>query len=389
MLKVPLLAISAVAVLAATMPAMAQRIGGNSGVGIADPNEKIEGPRPIAGSRAYGPPVPYFQDLPPWDPDYKPPLDSDGHPDLQGVWSTASLTTMTRGGGGNQNLGINSLVIPPEKIAELTGKAHFTQNWINSQKRTDPNAGVFTDKDVAAGYNTFWSDPGSEWAKVNTEWRSSWITSPANGQVPLSPQGRSLRGERMAAVKSVDNTGPEIRAVGDRCLASFGSHAGPPLNNALYNNNYQIVQTPNAVLIDVEMNHDARIIAVTPKGEEKYRPDVMKPWFGDSVGHWENDTLVVETRNFNPVQNQIGAYPVSPAGKVTEWFRRVSDDVIQYKFEVNDPTYYTQVWTGEIPLRRSKEHLFEYACHEGNYALPGILRGDAKGEDTAIEAQGE
>ncbi len=374
------------AVLAA--PADAQRIGGNSGVPFADPTEKVDGPKTIAGSRSYDSPLPYFHDLAPWKPDYRAPRTPDGHPDLQGVWSTASLTTMTR--SSDKSLGLTELVISPEKIGELTANAHYTKNWINSQKRTDPNAGVFTDKDVAAGYNTFWSDPGSEWAKVNTEWRSSWITSPANGQAPFNEAGRSLRGARMKAVRTINNTGPEIRTVGDRCLASFGSHAGPPLNNALYNNNYQIVQTADSVAIVVEMNHDVRIVRVQDKEEDAaFRPEALQPWFGDSVGHWENEVLVVETKNFNPTQIQSGAFPVSPRGRVTERFRRVSDDVIQYTFEVEDPTYYSQIWTGEIPLRRSREQLFEYACHEGNYALPGILRGDALGADTAIAAEGE
>jgi len=115
----------------------------------------------------------------------------------------------------------------------------------------------------------------------------------------------------------------------------------------------------------------------------------VKQWFGDSIAHWEGDTLVVVTRNFNPTQLQVGAYPVSDKGKVTEWFKRVSDDVIDYKFEIDDPVYYSQKWAGEMPLRRSKERVFEYACHEGNYALPGILRGMAEGQDRAIDKEGE
>jgi len=368
-------------------PAAAQQIGPNSGVATIEAKD-VDGPKTIAAKNSFTSPLPFFKDLKPWDPNYKVPRMADGRPDFEGVWSSASLTSMTRTDRGAK-LGVDTLVIPDAKVAELTRKASYSRSAADSQKRTDPNAGVFTDRNVDAGYNAFWIDPGSEYAKVNTEYRSSWITSPANGQVPFTAEGRSFRANRMTAVRSIRNTGPEIRPVGERCLASFGSQAGPPLNNAMYNNNYQIVQTPGALIMDVEMNHDARIIRIGEKDKVPARPDAVKQWFGDSVAHWEGDTLVVVTRNLNPTQLQVGAFPVSPDGQVTEWFKRVSDDILDYKFEVKDPKYYTQAWTGEIPLRRSKERLFEYACHEGNYALPGILRADAKGKDTAIEAEGE
>ncbi|MDP3495694.1 MAG: hypothetical protein Q8R82_21515 [Hyphomonadaceae bacterium] len=361
--------------------------GEKTGVGYADPNEKVEGPKTIAGTKSYQNPVPYFKDLKPWDPNYKPPRTPDGKPDMQGVWSTASLTTMMRGGNGDK-VG-NDLVIPDEKIAELTRGAAYTRAADESQKRTDPNAGVFTDRNAEAGYNAFWIDPGSEYAKVNTEWRSSWITSPADGRPPFSKAAMALRGERMENVKKVANTGPEIRPLGERCFISFSSQGGPPLNNSMYNNNLQIVQTPTSLVINIEMNHDARIINVADKSGVGSRPEPVKAWFGDSLGHWEGDTFVAITKNFSVNHQKMGAFPVSDQGQVTEWFRRVADDVIDYRFEVKDPVYYTQTWTGQIPLRRSQEHLFEYACHEGNYAMPGILRADAEGLDTAIESEGE
>lgn len=361
--------------------------GEKTGVGFADPTEKVDGPKTIAGTKSYQSPVPYFRDLKPWDANYKPPRTPDGKPDMQGVWSTASLTTMVRGGNGDK-VG-DTLVIPAAKIDELTRGAAYTRAADESQKRTDPNAGVFTDRNAEAGYNAFWIDPGSEYAKVNDEWRSSWITSPANGVPPFSKAAMELRGERMANVRKNINTGPEIRPLGERCFISFSSQGGPPLNNSMYNNNLQIVQTPNAMVINIEMNHDARVIKVADKAGEGARPSAVKAWFGDSIGHWEGDTFVVVTKNFSENHQKMGAFPVSDEGQVTEWFKRVSDDVIDYRFEVKDPVYYTQTWTGQIPLRRSQEHLFEYACHEGNYAMPGILRADAEGHDTAIESEGE
>jgi hypothetical protein len=371
--------------LAAAMPAHAQRIGANSGVGFANPNEKVEGPKTIAGSRNFESPIPFFKDLKPWDPNYKAPRTTDGKPDLNGVWSTASLTSMTRGGGrGGAN--VDTLVIPPEKINQLLDNANYAQIARDSQKRTDPNAGVFTDRQADAGYNAFWIDPGSEYGRVNGEWRSSWIVEPANGQIPFNRAGNTQQGSRMATANRVDNTGPEIRTLGDRCLVSFANQGGPPLSNAMYNNNVRIVQTRDHILLEIEMNHDARIIRLQQPGEtEKRLPEAVKQWFGDSIGWWEGDTLVVETRNMR----SAGRVPLSAQGKITERFRRVSDVEIDYTYEVNDLVNYTQVWKGQMPMRKSKEQVYEYACHEGNYALPGILRGMNEGRDTALSAEGE
>ncbi|MDP3740298.1 MAG: hypothetical protein Q8R02_23125 [Hyphomonadaceae bacterium] len=376
-------------VLALAEPAAAQRIGANSGVNYADEKAPpVEGPKTIAGSRSFESPIPFFKDLKPWDPNYKPPRTSDGKPELNGVWSTASLTSLTRGGGrGGAN--IDTLVIPPEKVNQLLDNANYVQIARDSQKRTDPNAGVFTDRQPDAGYNAFWIDPGSEYAKVNGEWRSSWITSPANGQIPYNRAGNTAAGSRLNSARTVNNTGPEIRTLGDRCLVSFANQGGPPLTNAMYNNNIQIVVTPDHVMLDIEMNHDARIIRIKKPGEDEKRlPDNIEQWFGDSIGWWEGDTLVVETRNPHQLQAR-GRVPLSKQGKVIERFKRVSDVEIDYTYEVIDPVSYTQTWTGQMPLRKSKEKVFEYACHEGNYALPGILIGMNEGRDTALEADGE
>ena len=391
-MKRPILAasIAAISAMMMAMPAHAQRQGATSGVGFADETDTpVDGPTTIAGDKAYVSAVPYFRDLGPWDPNYKAPRTSDGKADLQGVWSTASLTTLTRATGRNANIGIDTLVIPNDKIADATSRAGYTASFRDSQRRTDPEAGVFTDRNADAGYNAFWIDPGSEFAKVNGEWRSSWITSPANGQIPYNRSGNAAAGSRMASATAINNTGPEIRTLGDRCLVSFANQGGPPLTNAMYNNHIRIVQTPEHILLEIEMNHDARIIRIKQPGASVTPlPDTIEQWFGDSIGWWEGDTLVVETRNPHELQAR-GRIPLSKDGKVIERFRRVSDAEIDYTFEVIDPVSYTQTWTGQMPMRRSSEQIYEYACHEGNYALPGILAGMNRGLDTALDEEGE
>ncbi len=314
-------------------------------------------------------------------PGYKPPRLADGTPDLQGVWTNASLTRMTR------NQEFKDLVIPQEKIDEITYNSYYNRRLREDNKPTDPNEGAPTDGDANKGYNNFWIDPGDTYGRVKGEYRSSWIIDPPSGQVPYSPEGRKAR----AALRRLgDETsgragrydGPEVRSLGDRCLISFGSSAGPPMNNVMYNNHYQFVQTKNHVMIMVEMNHDARIIDMN--GE--HNPPQVKEWFGSSVGHWQGDTLVVETRNVHPVQERSGAFPISPNGKVTEYFTRYSDDQLLYEFVVDDPTYYAQAWKGEMTFTKDDERIFEYACHEGNYAMEGILAG-ARRQEAAAEKE--
>jgi hypothetical protein len=377
--------------LAFASPASAQRIGDKAGVNFADPSDAhVEGPKTISGKTSFVSPLPFFKDLKPWDSAYKAPVNkADGHADLEGVWSSASLTTMTRGKGPRSGANIKTLEIPADKINDYVGQTDYNQNRLDSQKRTDPKAGVFTDKNTDAGYNAFWIDPGSEFIKVNGQWRSSFITVPENGQIPYNKGGDRAVGARMNDVATVRNTGPELRAYGERCLISFGNQGGPPLTNAMYNNNIQIVQTADHVMLDIEMDHDARIIRIKKPGEDvKPRPGVVAPWFGDEIGWWEGDTLVVETRHLHPLQAR-GRIPLSEKGVVRERFKRVSPVEIYYAFEVDDPANYSQVWKGEMTLRKSNENVYEYACHEGNYAMPGILRGMAAGLDTAVDKDGE
>ena len=176
---------------------------------------------------------------------------------------------------------------------------------------------------------------------------------------------------------------PEASANSERCLLGFGWTSGTPiLPNYLYNNLKQIVQTPTEVMIETEMIHDARIVRIGGKHE----PSSIRKWLGDSVGHWEGDTLVVETTNFTDKTRFRGS---SENLKVTERFTRLDANTLLYRFTVEDPHTWARPWTGEYTWAASKERMFEYACHENNYALGGILRGARVAESEAAAAKSE
>lgn len=299
---------------------------------------------------------------------YEPPRTASGKPDLQGYWTNASLTAMQR------NSNFDELVIPPNRVADVT--ASHPQNVRQATDDGLVQGQLLDGSDLGEGrgYNAFWVDPGSNYGTVRGEVRSSWIIYPENGRIPYSEEGTALRRQMFANFNS--NDGPEGRALGERCLIGFGSTGGPPMNNVLYNNMYQIVQTDDYVVILVEMVHDARIIPIN--GE--HRPDPLKPWLGDSIAWWDGDTLVVETINLHPQQSPQNSAALSAQGKVTERFTRWSDEQIVYEFEVTDPVYYTESWRGEISFNATDTKLYEYACHEGNYGLIGILAGARRAE---------
>ena len=224
-------------------------------------------------------------------------------------------------------------------------------------------------------YNLFWTDRGMTVAHIDGEYRTSMIIEPSNGRIPpLTAAGQQRTAARAARNP---NDGPEGRALGERCLLSFGSASGPPMLPVMYNSYYQIVQSPGYVVILVEMVHDARIIRI----QDPHAPGGIKKWMGDSVGHWEGDTLVVETRNFRPEQSFRGS---SENAVVTERFTRVAKDKIVYRFTVDDPATFTSAFTGELPFITVDANIYEYACHEGNYALPGILSGAREAEKECI-----
>jgi hypothetical protein len=297
--------------------------------------------------------------------DYRVPRLPDGTPDLQGVWTNATATPVER----SPELGDRRAFTDAEAAA--ISKAAIAAVEADAAP-SDPGKKIeaISSLPPVGNYNLFWTDRGMSVANINGEYRTSMIIEPANGRIPpLTAAGQ----QRMAARARNQNDGPEGRALGERCLLSFGSASGPPMLPVMYNSYYQIVQSPGYVVILVEMVHDARIIRI----QDQHTPGGIKKWMGDSVGRWEGDTLVVETRTFRPEQSFRGS---SENTVVTERFTRVGKDKIVYRFTVDDPTTFTSSFTGELPFVTVDANIYEYACHEGNYALPGILSGAREAE---------
>ena len=306
----------------------------------------------------------------------------DGKPDLSGVWSNASVTNLTRPPG------VTKLVVTRAE-AEAIVKANPFQRLIESEEGpSDLSDDLLKDKNSDRGYNAFWVDPGNFLASVKGEYRTSWIVDPPNGQMPLSDQGRKQIAAVRAERRDVLFHGPEALPLPERCLIGFTGAGGPGMLNTIYNNNYQIVHTPQSVAIVVEMVHDARIIPIhkdKATALAAHRPAALNKWLGDSVGWWEGDTLAVHTVNVHPDQARVGPVYLSEQGSVIERYTRVSREQIFYEFEVNDPVYYTQSWRAEMSLNAREESVYEYACHEGNYAMEGILRGARHQEAQGIK----
>jgi hypothetical protein len=305
--------------------------------------------------------------------EYQTPRTYFDQPDLQGTWTNATITTLERPDD------FDSLVISKEAaVSREAERAKFYDDYDNPEKVD----GQLVESSDPGGYNTFWMDEGTDLAVVDGEFRSSIVVYPEDGEVPYTWSGRWNMVKRL--VQYTRYEGPEIRMLGERCLVGFGSTGGPPMLPVLYNNNYQIVQNADHVLILVEMNHDVRTIRLN----SVHPPAHVKKWLGDSIGWWEGDTLVVETTNFHPDQSIRAATKhilyASENLKVTERFTRTATDRIKYQFAMDDPDAYSEVWRGELPLRKTDAFIYEYACHEGNYALPGILAGarlqEAEGE---------
>ena len=282
---------------------------------------------------------------------WTPPRTPDGHPDLQGIWSNATVTPLER---PSELAG--KAVLTDEEAAEFA-KETVARNNVDAQRQKG------TEADVARAYNDFWYDRGTKAIKTH---RTSLITDPPDGRIPpMTAEAQKRMAARAERRRLHPADGPEDRSLSERCLN--WRTAGPPMVPSAYNNNYQIVQTPDTVVIFNEMIHDARVI---PMDGRPHVPSNIREWLGDSRGHWEGDTLVIETTNFTDKTAFQGS---SEHMRLTERFTRVDADTLLYEFTVNDPEAFTKPWTAQIPSVRSDGAIFEYACHEGNYGMFGML----------------
>jgi hypothetical protein len=296
---------------------------------------------------------------------YKAPLASDGHPDLQGFWANNNATPLQR----PKELADHPVLTDAEvramrqkademftgKVDAAFGDQLFLTTWANVK-------GVkvgFTSTDGETG------DYGSEW-NDHRVWdnRTSLITDPPDGRFPpLTARAKKIQ-EEQGVARRRPAEGPQDRSLGERCITR-----GSPQFQAGYQSYYQIVQTPAAVMVLTEMFHDARVINLN---SQPHVPLAVQGWLGDSRGHWEGNTLVVDTTNYRPHAFQSIS---SEKLHITERFTRQDAETIRYEITVNDPDTWTKPWSLMIPLQRSAQPVYEYACHEGNIGLAGILAG--------------
>jgi hypothetical protein len=284
----------------------------------------------------------------------------DGRPDLQGVWDFRTITPMER----PKALGTKAFF-----TAEEAAAFEKDENHRQNRDLIDPEKGGldYPARGVIP-YNEFWYDRGN---KIVGTRRTSLIVDPPDGRFPaLTAEGQKRAAERAewARANQLGRSAAdsyEDRTLSERCL--MGLNAGPPMHPGPYNNNFQMFQTPEFVAIQTEMIHDARVVPLDG------RPHIsMRQWKGDSRGHWEGDTLVVDTTNLK----RETSFPGSSAHThVIERFTRTDDKTLLYEFTVDDPTMWTRPWTAAIPMTKIDEPIYEFACHEGNHALLGILAG--------------
>jgi hypothetical protein len=335
------------------------------------------------------------------------PRTPDGHPDFQGLYDVATVTPLERPAeaGGR-------LIITNEEAAAAEAYDHQREAKdaapISGERAAPPAGGerVATKTWLEAveqfagggtgGYNRFWIEQGRQIITIDGQKRSSILIDPPDGKVPpMKPEARQRNARLRAA--TVDPSageapvsgppgafdGPESRPLAERCLLGFNSTAGPPaLPNYFYNNFKQIVQTRDTVMILNEMVHDARVVRIGGK----HLPPTIRSWMGDSIGWWEGDTLVVDTTNFTGKTQFNGS---SDQLHVVERIKRVDANTLLYRFTIEDPSTWERAWTGEYPWKATTERLFEYACHEGNYAMTNMLKGARlkEAEDAAKKQQ--
>jgi len=293
------------------------------------------------------------------------PRTPDGQPDLQGYWTNSTYVPLERGNN------VTKAFYTEEEFAKVIKEAAARE-----AEQTEPG----TIADVHYDFTQFGLDR-SQSAFVKNDLRTSMIIDPPNGKMPpLTAEGQKRAADRAAERRRAGATTDAVQnmPIGTRCLIMAGS--GPPMMNAGYNSNYQIVQGQGYVMILVEMIHDVRII---PTDNRAALPENMRQWMGDSRGHWEGDTLVIETTNLNGKNPYRGS---SEKMKVTERIARVDANTLSYKFTIDDPGTWTQPWTAEAPMTKSIGPIFEHACHEGNYGVRNTLAGARLEDKKAAEA---
>jgi hypothetical protein len=326
----------------------------------------------------------------------KIPRMPDGRPDLQGMYDLAMLTPLERPNGV-------PAVLTDEQAAKLEKDAVAREQAgnlpIDGDRKAPPQGG---DGSVGpagnvGGYNTFWLDRGTHYSTVDGQKRSSIVIDPPDGRVPaVNQKARQRQSARFALARLTSDAtesndpglepagsydDPERRPLGERCLIGFGSTSGPPiLPNYFYNNLHQIVQTPDTLMILTEMVHDARVVRIGGQ----HPPKAVRKWLGDSIGRWEGDTLVVDTTNFSDKTRFRGS---TENLHVVERFTRTSVNTLKYQFTIEDPETWDRPWTGEYSWPITQDHLYEYACHEGNYAMGNILRGARLREAEATKSK--
>ena len=304
------------------------------------------------------------------------PRTVDGHPDLQGVWANNNATPLQRPEilGDREQLTPEELASLQSRAGELfaqdSGDAAFGDSVFAAALA---EADSFTSSDTGTGnYNHFWL--------VERDWdtRTSLITHPPSGRLPATTDAGQARLDDRGARRGRHARWTDDRSLGERCV-SFGA----PRLGAGYNSYYQIFQTDTHVVLLMEMAHDARIV---PLDAGAHIDSDIRQWLGDSRGHWEGETLVIETRNYSGKSYFMGA---AEGLEITERFTRVAPDVLQYEVAVNDPSTWAAPWTAMIPLRQSEDAVFEYACHEGNIGMQGILSGARALEKAEAAAQSQ
>src|SRR5215469_10036407 len=294
------------------------------------------------------------------------PRTADGKPDLQGVWNSATLTPLQRPTKGP---GAGKEFFTPEEAVQYS-KEELER--VNGDKL-----------DGVGNYNEFWRDRG----QLAPDLRTSMIFDPPDGRIPaLTPQAQKRIAEKRAAARGHEFDGPENRSAEERCISH--RNAGPPMIPTNYNSNYQIVQSPGVVALLSEEIHDVRII---PTDRRMHAPESIRMVNGDSIGHWEGDTLVVETTNFTDLTSYENT---TENMRLIERFTRTGPNSLMYEWTVNDPETFTRTWSARYPMFKTEgvhgdDVIFEYACHEGNYGLQDSLSGARALEKAAAEKSGQ